>query len=114
MLRGVQLGRWRAQYSITSADMRSPATRRIDLGAAGDVFLEDVVLDEDLDRVRILPLLLGERHVQRKPQVPDGICGGANLPDALERDAFEQHLHVRQGVDRDSDAANLPERVRVV
>jgi len=75
----------------------------------------DVVLDEDLHRVGVLGLSsLGECDVERQPQVPDRVGGGADLADALERDAVEQRLHVRERIDGHPDPAHLSAGVRVI
>ena len=81
--------------------------RRQDLGAAGDVFLERVVLQVD-DVVRPgNALLLAERREQRQHDRADRIAERADTLDAVERDAVEELLHIGERADGDTDLADL-------
>ena len=87
--------------------------RREDVVAARDVLLQHVVLHGAAQRGPRDALLLGDELVQEEQERGrrvDRHRGG----DAVERDALEQHLHVRERVDRDPRAADLALGERVV
>ncbi len=86
---------------------------RIDIGAARDVFLEDIVLHRPLQTPGIDTLLFGHRHIQGQQDGCGGIDGHRRTH-LVERDAVEQRLHIAQGVDRDPDLAHLPLGHRVI
>ena len=87
--------------------------RREDVVAAGDVLLEDVVLDGAAQLLPPHPLPLGDQLVQEQEQR----CGrvdrhrGRHL---AERNAGEHELHVGKRVDRHAGPADLPGAARVV
>ena len=87
--------------------------RRVDVGAAGDVLLEDVVLRGAGDLVLRDALLLADDGVHRDEHGRRGVDGhrGADL---VERDAVEHRLHVGERVDGDADLADLALGERVV
>ena len=87
---------------------------RVDVGAAGDVLLEQVVLDRPAaDLGRRHALLLGHQLVE---QQEDGRrrVDGHRRRDLVERDAGQQQAHVLDGVDGDTDLADLALGPRVV
>jgi hypothetical protein len=80
--------------------------RRVDVGPAGDVLLEHVVLDRAPELARVDALLLPDELVHQQQQ------GGRRVDrhrrrDLIERDPVEQRLHVLDRVDRDADLADL-------
>ena len=87
--------------------------RRIDVGAARDVLLQDVVLDGagELRGRHALPLADG--HVERQQDDGGGVDGHRRRH-AVERDAVEQRRHVVDRVDGDADATDLARGQRVV
>ena len=88
------------------ADQAQRGLRRVDVGAAGDVLLEHVVLDRAAQPRRLDALLLGHQLVeqqQHRGRRVDGHRGG----DLVQRDAREQPPHVLQRVDRHPDLADL-------
>ena len=89
-----------------SLTRRSEGCRRIDVGAAGDVLLEHVVLDRAGQARRVDALLLGDQLVEQQQHRGRGVDGhrGRHL---AQRDAAEQHPHVVDRVDRDPDLADL-------
>ena len=91
-----------------------PCRRREDLRAAREVLLQDVVLDEHPEGIRIDATLFGERLEHRSPHIADGVGRRAHLADALERDTVHEDLDVGQGVDRDTDLADLTASQRVI
>ncbi len=86
---------------------------RIDVGTAGDVFLEDVVLNGSGDLRAGDALLLGDQLVQ---QQQDGRrrVDGHRRGDLVQRDAGEEHPHVLDRVDRHPDLSDLAVSDRVV
>ena len=79
---------------------------RKDVGAAGDVFLEDVVLNRAAQLARVDALLLchGDIHGQ---QDGGGRVDGHGGGDLVERDVLEEGLHVVHGGDGDADLADF-------
>ena len=98
---------------MTSVTSRSEGARRVDVGAARDVLLEDVVLDGAADALPGDALLLGEHEVEREQDRRRGVDRHRGR-DAVERDAVEQPPHVGDRVDRHADPADLAARHRVV
>ena len=87
--------------------------RRVDVGAARDVLLEDVVLNRARQARRARALAPGHGDVER--QQDDGRrVDGHRRRDAIERDAVEQRRHVLDRVDRHADAADLAGGERVI
>ena len=85
-----------------------------DLRAAGDVLLEDVVLDEHAELVRVHPALRRESLEHRDPDVANRVRGRADLADLLERDSLHEDFDVGEAVDRDADLADLTARECVI
>ena len=86
---------------------------RVDVGAAGDVLLEDVVLHGAPDRCRIGTLLSGDQLVEQQQDRRCGVDrhGRGHL---RQRDTREQRPHVGDGVDRDPHLPDLPFRHRII
>ena len=94
-------------------DQLQRGRRREDVGAAREVFLDDVVLDRALQLRDLGALLLGGGDVER--QQPGG--GGVDRHRGvhrLERDAVEERAHVAEMADRHADLADLAARERMV
>ena len=87
--------------------------RQVDVGAAGDVLLEHVVLDRAGQRRRIDPLLLPDQLVEEQQHGRRGVDGHRGR-DLVEGDALEQPAHVGQGIDGHPDLADLARGHRVV
>ena len=86
---------------------------REDVGAAGDVFLEDVVLDRAAELGGIGALFLGDDLVHQEEERGGGVDrhrGG----DRRLVDAVEEAAHVVEGADGDADAADLAEGAGIV
>ena len=88
-------------------------SRRVDVGAAGDVFLEHIVLGRAVDILPGHTLLLRDRQVERE-QDRRGRVDRHRGGDLVEGDAAQQRLHVVERVDGDADAADLSRGARVV
>ncbi len=103
--------RGRPRDQVGGESKRRP--RRVDVGAAAHVLLEDVVLGRapDLGRVTALPpagdVVHRDQHRRRRV---DGHRGR----DLVERDAVEHRLHVSDRVDRHAHASDLTLRPGVV
>ena len=79
---------------------------RVDVGAARDVLLEQVVLHRPREPRSVDALLAGHRDVQGE-QDRGGRVDRHRGRDPVERDAVEQLLHVLERRDRDADLADL-------
>ena len=86
---------------------------RIDVRAAGDVLLENVVLDGAAQLLSSNTALLGDDNVHRQQGRRGGVDGHRRRY-AVEGDLVEQRVHVVDGIDRDTDAPYLPSRAPVV
>ncbi len=87
-------------------DQAHGGSRREDIGAAGDIFLEDVVLDRAAQFGRVAALAFGDGNVHRQQHGRGGVdrhAGG----DLLQRDAVEQGFHIPDRGDRDAHPADL-------
>src|SRR3954451_267286 len=88
-------------------------TRRIDVGPARDVLLQDVVLNRPGQRALPHAVLPCDGDVER--QQDDGRrIDRHRRGDAVERDLREQLLHIRDGVNRNAHAPHFPLRERMV
>ena len=88
----------------------------INIGAARNVLLKDVVLDGAGEFADIGAGAAGDGHVEREQNAGRGVDGHGG-GDAVERDAVKEALHVLDGVDGDADFADFAEghgRVGVV
>ena len=93
-------------------DEREARLRRIDVRAARDVLLEDVVLNRAARASsRAMP-----RSSATTMYIASSVAAVAliviDVDTRVERDAVEQHVHVLDRVDRDADAADFAERAR--
>ena len=84
----------------------------IDVRAAGDVLLEDVVLDGAAELFGETPCSFRRRRTCQ--QDGSGGVDGHGGGDVVQRDAVEQDLHVLHGVDCDADLADFARGHRVV
>ena len=87
--------------------------RRIDVGAARDIFLQDVVLHRPREGAGRNSLSPRDGHVERQ-QNDGGRVDRHRRRDAVERDAVKQRGHILDGVDRDAHAPHFPSGERVV
>ncbi len=87
--------------------------RREDVVPAGDVLLQDVVLDGAAQGGRIDSLRLGDQFVEQQQQGRRRVDRHRRR-DPVERDPVEEHLHVGERVDRHAGAAHLAFGARVV
>ena len=81
--------------------------RREDVCAAGDVLLQDIVLDGAAQHFGPDSLFFRHGHVHGEQygcRTVDG-HGGGNL---VQGDAFEESFHIGQGVNGDTDLADFP------
>ena len=85
---------------------RKRGYRRIDVRAAGDVFLENVVLDRAAERRAADAPLLGDDDVHRQQRAARGVDGHRRR-DLVERNAVEERVHVFHGVDRDANTTHF-------
>ena len=87
--------------------------RRIDVGAARDVFLQDVVLNRARQLLRRHALALADRDVQRQ-QDDRRRVDRHRRRHLVERDAVEQRRHVVDRIDRHADAPDFARRQVVI
>jgi hypothetical protein len=80
--------------------------RRIDVSAACDVLLQNVVLDRAPDFVERNVLLPRDREVERE-QDRGRRVNGHRRRDFVERNAGEQMFHVFERIDRHADFADF-------
>jgi hypothetical protein len=81
--------------------------RRVDVGAAGQIFLEYVVLGGPCDVLSIHALLLCHERVEEQENRGGRVYRHRGR-DLLQRDAFEEVAHVQERVDGYADLADLP------
>ena len=87
--------------------------RREHVGAARQIFLDDVVLDRAGERRARCALLVGDRDVERHQPRRGGVDGHRGVHRG-ERDAVEQRAHVAEVRDRHADLADLAARKNVI
>ena len=83
------------------------------VGAARQIFLDDVVLDGALQRCARRALLVGDRDVERHQPRRGGVDGHRGVH-RIERNAVEQRAHVAEMADRHANLADLALRQHVV
>ncbi|GBF27925.1 hypothetical protein MnTg02_02985 [bacterium MnTg02] len=83
------------------------------VGAAGEIFLDDVVLDRPCQRLAVHALLIGNGDIERQKPRRRGVDGHRRIH-LLKRDAFEKRPHVPEVRDRNTDLANFAARQRMV
>ena len=96
-----------------SAHRRMRRAGRVDVRPAGDVLLEDVVLDRARQALARDAALVGHRHVERQQGGGGGVDGHRGRH-PLERQAVEQQAHVVQGGDGHPGAPHLARGQRVI
>ncbi len=79
---------------------------REDVGAAGDVLLEDVVLDGAAQLARVDALLAGDGDIHGEQDGGGGV-DGHGCGDLVKGDVLEEGLHVVDGGDGDADLADF-------
>ena len=109
----VPIGKFAAAPGKNIGDDAHGRAKRIDVGAAGDVFLENVVLDGASEALEICALLFGDGDVEGEKDRGGGIDGHRS-GDVLEGDAVEEGLHVFERIDGDADFSDFALRERVV
>ena len=87
--------------------------RRKHVGAARQIFLDDVVLDRAGQRSARRALLVGDRDVERHQPRRGGVDGHRGVHRG-ERNAVEQRAHVAEVRDRHADLADLAARQHVI
>ena len=87
--------------------------RRKHIGAAREIFLDDVVLRRAGEFLARDALFVGERDIEREQPGGGGVDRHRRVHLA-ERDAVEQHAHVADMRDRHADLADLALGVRMV
>src|SRR5262249_37120593 len=85
----------------------------IDVGAAGDVFLEDVVLHRAREPAEVRALLTGDGDVERQ-QYRGGGVDGHRGGDLVQRNTVEECAHILDAGDGDTYLADFPFGERVV
>ncbi len=110
---GVPLGQLAVGEGDDVAGQPQGGLGRENMGAAREIFLEDVVLGGAGELIGRRPLAFGHGDVERQQPGRRGVDrhGGVH---ALERDAVEQRLHVAQMTHRHADLADLARRQRMV
>ena len=108
-----QRGTSRPQNAKRVGDEAHGGRGRIDVRPAGDVLLEDVVLDGAGQAISGDAALVGHRHVKAEQRRGRGVDGHRRR-DRVERQAIEQQVHVLDGRDRHPGAPHFAPRERVV
>ena len=85
---------------------RSDASGREDVGAPGQVLLDDVVLGGALELPRVDAVALGHGDVEREQPRRGGVDRHRGVH-AVEGDALEQRRHVLDVTDRHAHLAHL-------
>ena len=104
-----QLGSSVAAPGKNICDDAHRGAQRINVGAAGDIFLQDVVLHRASQALEIRALFFCDGDVEREQNRGGGINGHGG-GDGFERDAVEERLHVFEGIDGDADFADFAQR----
>ena len=86
---------------------------REDVGSAGQIFLDDVVLGRALKRLPGRALLVGDRDIERHQPGRGGVDGHRRVHRG-ERNVLEQGPHIADVGDRDADLADLAARQDVI
>ena len=101
-----QLGRLLGAVGEGVDDQPHGRTRRVDVGAAGDVLLQDVVLDGAADLLARHALLLGDQLVEQQQDGAGGVDRHRRR-DLVHREVGHEQAHVGQRVDGHADLAHL-------
>ena len=105
---GVPLGEIVAAPGEDVGDDAHGGADGINVGAAGDVFLEDVVLYGAGNFCEIGALLFGDGDVEAEEDGGGGVDGHGG-GDFFERDIIEESFHVFEGIDGYADFADFAE-----
>ena len=103
---GVPLGEMVAAPGENVGDDAHGGTHGIDVRAAGDVFLEDVVLDGAGKFGEAGALFFGDSDVEAEKDGGGSVDGHA-CGDFFERDIVEKSFHVFEGIDGYADFADF-------
>ena len=103
---------WLVQAKQVSNDAHRLRWRK-DVGAASDVFLEDIVLHRARELANVSTLATGNRNIKRQQNRRRRVDGHRS-GDFRQIDAIEEALHVLDRVDRDADFSNLANGQRVI
>ena len=87
--------------------------RRVDIGAARNVFFQHVVLHCAGQLAYLRALFLRYGDIQGQQDARGGIDGHRGA-DAFQRQTVEQRFHIFQAGDRDADFAHFSFRKRVI
>ena len=106
---GIPLREFRAAPGENVGDDAHRGADRIDVGAARDVFLKDVVLHGagEFRQGRALPFR--DSHIEAEKDGGGGVDGHGS-GDFFQRDVVEERFHVFEGIDRHADFADFTER----
>jgi hypothetical protein len=110
---GVPFGEMVAAPGENVGDDAHGGADGIDVGAASDVFLEDVVLDGAGNFGEVGALFFGDGDVEGEEDGGGGVDGHGG-GDFFEGDAVEKSFHVFEGIDGDADFADFAEGERMV
>ena len=105
---GVPLGKSFAAPGKNIGDDAHGRTDGIDVCAASDVFLEDIVLSGAGKSGKIGALFFRHGDVEAKKNRSGGVDGHGS-GDAFERDVLEERFHVLERIDGNADFANFAE-----
>ena len=94
-------------------DQTQRRARREDVGPAGDVLLQDVVLDRPAEAIEPRALLLGHGDVHREED-RRGRVDRHRRRHLFERDPVEEPFEIGERGDRDADLPHLPGDPRIV
>jgi hypothetical protein len=83
------------------------------VGAAREIFLDDVVLRGALQLLACDALLVGQRHIERQKPGRRRVDGHRGVH-VLERDLLEQRAHVAEMRDRHADLSDLARGERMI
>src|SRR5206468_761202 len=110
---GVPLGKMVAAPGKNVRDDAHGGAHGIDVSAAGDVFLQDIVLNGAGEFLHAGALLLCNGHIQAEKNRGGGVDGHGG-GDFFERDAGEERFHVFERIDGDTDFAEFAKSKRMV
>ena len=102
----IPLGHFGGAIAENVGDQPHGRPRREDIGATGDIFFENVILDGAAQLVGRHALLLAHSNDHRQQNRGRRVNRHANAH-LVERDAVEQRFHVVQAADRDADFAHF-------
>lgn len=102
----VPLGRLLVAPGDHVADQAQGRPRRIDVGAAGEILLDEIVLGGALQGRPVGALFVGQGDIERQQPRRRGVDGHRGVH-AVERNAVEQGAHVADMADRHADLADL-------